>query len=492
MRDYILFYVNGQRHEVRGEAVFSTVSDYLRDDRQLTGTKVVCAEGDCGACTILVADAVANRDADGRLRYRTINSCIAFVHHLDGCSIVTVEGMREGASLSAVQQALAENHASQCGFCTPGFVCSVTALYDDKDKICEKDVKNYCTGNLCRCTGYKAIIDGALKVDQQKLRRIKDRYHNDAMITDLTQHKLIAIGVEAGGKHYHRCLKLTDALERKAREPDIVVMAGATDLGVLSNKHRLKRTKFLSLAGIADLNQLTVTPSTIEVGAGVNLSALEHLFDDEMPEFARYLHIFASPQIKHAATLVGNIANGSPIGDTMPPLLVLDARLRLQKFPGLVREVRLADFYKDYKVMDLGPDELITHVLIPRLLPDQHVFRVYKVSKRKDLDISTVSAAFFLSVKDQVIMEARLALGGVAPYPLRIPAMEAQLKGVSLKAAHSLGLDTQIRKQIKPISDLRGSAALRLDLAGNLVAKFFAELMIPSRDRQPARGTVHV
>ena len=476
MRDYILVYINGKRNEVRGEAVFRSLAEYLRYDQQLTGTKVVCAEGDCGACTLLVADVGAERGDDGRLRYRAINSCITSVHHLDGCSVVTVEGLRDGRELSAVQTALAENHASQCGFCTPGFVCSVTALYDDKDVISAKDVKNYCTGNLCRCTGYKAIIDGALSVDRQKLRRVKDRYHDKSMLTDLLQHQLLPVRITANGRCYDRCVTLAEALALKAQDLDRGIVAGATDLGVLANKNRLKRTKFLSLAGIAELRKIELGPATIEVGAAVNLSALERVLDHQLPEFARYLHLFASPQIKHAATLVGNIANASPIGDTMPPLLVLDARLRIQKVAGRVREVRLADFYKGYKVMDLAPDELITQVILPRLVLYRQVFRVYKVSKRKDLDISTVSAAFFLSLQAGVIEEARIAFGGVGPYPSRIPALEAQVNGLTVSDAANVGLARQVRSHITPIDDLRGSASLRQDLAANLVAKFFAEM----------------
>jgi xanthine dehydrogenase small subunit len=487
MRDYILLYVNGKRHEIRGEKAFKTLANFLRHDLQMIGTKIVCEEGDCGSCTVLVASWTPDHQPEEKLSYKTINACIAPLTVLDCSSVVTVEGLSQNQDHvlkpTPVQEALATHHGSQCGFCTPGFVMSLTALFEEDRDIQVQDVKNACTGNLCRCTGYGAIIEGAMHVDRSRLEKIKDRYHSPPMIADFSTHWTIPVSIVWAQKMFLRPSSLEEVFLNLKSHPDMRIISGATDLGVLANKHKLDLDQSLSLAGLRDGAAISCDPQHITVGPLVTLQKFAQVIKDKIPELHRYLHLFASPQIKHMGTLVGNIANASPIGDSMPPLMVLGTRLLLvsQENP-TGREVPLDLFYQGYKKVDLKPGELIWRVIIPLSPLDQSsYFRTYKVSRRKDLDISTVSAAFNLEIKSSQVIEARMAFGGIAPYPIRIPEMEKHVCGMSLSEASKAFDDQWVALHISPISDLRGTAEYRKDLISQLIKRFFRDL---SRDTE--------
>ncbi|SMF42754.1 xanthine dehydrogenase small subunit [Pseudobacteriovorax antillogorgiicola] len=472
MRDYILLYINGHRHEVRGDAVLLSLVDYIRQHKHLTGTKVVCAEGDCGSCSVLFARGAEADQAQGR-RFKTLNSCIASVYHLDCHSLVTVEGLIEGGAPSHIQDIFAKNHGAQCGFCTPGFIASLSALCEAKKSLSEQDVRNACTGNLCRCTGYKSIIESGLALEASKIKPLADRYLSQQITDDLKARLSEPVQIKTQAQEYNKPKTLSDALAIKASEPQVRILGAGTDTGVWVNKKDWTFSKALDLQLIEELTAVKESDGCLHVGARVTLTKLEQASLKSIPELSRYLHIFASPQIKNVATLVGNIANGSPIGDTMPPLMVLGAELKIER-QGAFRYVPLEDFYRGYKDFDLEEDEIITQVKIP--IPKGDGFRVFKVSKRKDLDISTVSAAFLMERDGAMITSMKLALGGVADRPLRLRSTESTMQSKPWNQTTIDEAKVSMLKEIQPISDLRGSHVFRRVLSVNLLQKYFNEL----------------
>jgi len=460
-RDFISFYLNGKPVEVGGESVFQPLSSYLRYEQLKTGTKVVCAEGDCGACTVMVSR--------GGGDYVGVNSCIATVFLLDGASIVTVEGLRErDGSLCEIQSSMVRNFGGQCGFCTPGFVMALTDLFERKPVVTEKQVKNGLTGNLCRCTGYEPIVKAALDVDVRKHKRLRERYPVGAAAS---------VGgpvlIESEGKVFFGAEELSAACQFKRDNPGTVIYSGATDLGVRFNKGHIRPTRFLSLNAVAGLRDCGVQSDEFFLGAKTSLHEFLVLMEKEIPQVAAFLNIFASPQIKNSATVVGNLANASPIADTTPVLMALDAQLDIEGVNGS-RVVALRDFYLGYKKLDLAADEIIARVRFSRPSPSA-VLGNYKVSQRRDLDISCVNASFHFDISGDVISVARISLGGVAPTTVRLAAVEKALAGKRLSRELVAAARHAIAGAIKPISDARGSSGFRTLMAQNLFEKYCAE-----------------
>jgi len=455
MRDHITFHVNGREHHVRGRSIFSTLSQWLRYDAGATGTKIVCEEGDCGACTVLI-----RRSPDEE--FAAVNSCIQALFQLDGASIVTVEGLQLDGALSPVQEAMVACHGAQCGYCTPGFVVAMSALFETSDKVDEKQVRDGLTGNLCRCTGYEPIIKAALAVDASSRPRVRQMYPNLPDARD-------AVQVES----FCAPTTIADAVRFKAEHPGCTIVQGGTDVGVWINKRHFTAPAMLSLGKLHELDDIHEDGGRIVVGANVTLTALERFVERRIPELFRILNIFGAPQIKNAATLAGNIANGSPIADTLPYLFVADAELELTGSGG-TRVVPIASFYKGYKTFDLRPDEIITRVFVPIV---RDTLRLYKVSRRRDLDISAFTAAFRLTLADGAIASARIAYGGVAPVVLRMPKTEAFLKGKPAILSTFEAAGPIARGEISPISDVRGSRDYRLQLAENILCKFWHETL---------------
>ena len=368
MRDHILININGKTHRIEGDASFQTLANYLRQDVAATGTKIVCEEGDCGACTVLTR---RTADAD----YRPVNSCILNLAQLDGSSIVTVEGLREKV-LHPVQTAMVNCHGAQCGYCTPGFVMAVAGMFETCDRVNEKQVRDGLTGNLCRCTGYEPIIKAALAVDGSESTKMRDRY---PALPDASDS--VTVG------NFAAPATLDEAIAFKRDHPGCTIVQGGTDFGVWVNKRNYAAPAMLSLAKIASLNVLREADGAIVVGANTSLADFETFIADRIPELAKILAVFGSPQIKNAGTLVGNIANGSPIGDTLPYLFVAGAVLEMNDG---IRTVPIDRFYLGYRKFDLQPDEIITRVRIGIV---RDTLKLYKVSRRKDLDISAFTAA---------------------------------------------------------------------------------------------------
>ncbi|MEM8866563.1 MAG: FAD binding domain-containing protein [Planctomycetota bacterium] len=490
-RDCVVFHLNGLRCEVSGASALLMVSEYLRQERGLVGTKIVCSEGDCGSCTVLVG-----RPAGDRLQYLPIDSCIQFVFQLDGAHLVTVEGLQgtqcastaagvcEG-ELTAVQQSMVDCHGSQCGFCTPGFVMAMTAVVEETNGTPPDEAtwRESLTGNLCRCTGYSQIIEAGHQAAAASPAKLNTLYPPEAMLahaSDLRSQPIdIRANVTEGPCQIYSPVDLQDALQFRKENPNCCVVAGATDLGVQRNKGRVLPDALLDLNRIDSLTQLTVEDGTndaaptLVAGARVNWTDLLEWSRQNLPEYARVLEVFGSPQIRHAGTLGGNIINASPIADSLPLLFALDAQLCLSSTEG-DRMVNITEFYTDYKQYDLRPEELLTEVRIP--LPDESdLLRLYKISRRRDLDISTFTAAIRLQLDGDTITDAAVAYGAVGPTVLRMRQTEEALIGEPFTTQTMQAAGDAAVAEITPLTDVRGAADYRYQLARNVLQRFHAE-----------------
>lgn len=441
------------------------LADFLRYEKRLTGTKIVCAEGDCGACTVLLM-------RWGQQHFIPINACIAPVFLVDNCHIVTVEGLKENQQLNAVQQAIVDHHGSQCGYCTPGFVMAITGIFE---KPCadrgEQRIKNCLTGNLCRCTGYQPLIEAARAVDPKAMTPLAKRFITTKLIEECEKSSTLDVHIIGAEGEFFAPRDIDAAIRFRHEHPHARVIAGATDLGVLLNKGKIAAGKFLSLHLIPSLREVRMNDERIHVGALVTLSELRRVVKKAIPEFADFLNIFASPQIKNVATLVGNIANGSPIADTVPFLMVADGQVHVtgQK---AARSIAVADLYRGYKVLALDASELITHVSFATPSSSQSL-RLEKVSQRRDLDISTVNCAFLFDVDDNsAVKAARIAVGGIAASVIRLKKTEWWLTGKILSNNVIDEASQHIAQEILPLSDLRGSADYRRALVDGLFRRY--------------------
>ncbi len=477
MRNSVSFLLNGVKKEVTGLAAFLPLSSYLRYECGLTGTKVVCAEGDCGACTIMVAKWAP----DTPPQYQSINACIAMTFAMDGASLVTVEGLSESKGhsnehskeLSEVQCSMVRNFGGQCGFCTPGFVMAIANMYEQKSEPTLQNAKNYLTGNLCRCTGYTPILNAALDVDANKHTLIRDKFPPESFSDSLNR----GVRISLIDSEYYAPTTLQEACAYKEKNSGVVLFSGATDLGVQINKGHLAPRRILSLHLIPELYSRSIAGQRSErvaqVGARVTLAEFQRLISDEVPSLDRFLNIFASVQIKNAGTLVGNLANASPIADMTPALMALDADVHIVGLLGR-RACKLKDFYIGYKKIDLKPDEIITHISFKIPESNQNIEN-YKVSQRRDLDISTVNASFNFRMNGSKIASAKIALGGVAATTLRMTEIEKKIEGTELNVAKLEEIKNLIVAGIKPLSDMRGSSVYRSLLAANLFEKYARE-----------------
>jgi xanthine dehydrogenase small subunit len=494
MRDHLVLSINGIRHTVRAPDAFLSLSDFLRRRLELTGTKIVCSEGDCGACTTLVGRPVSHQSAtripQSAFVYVPVDSCIHFMFQLDGAHIVTVEGLRPDGELNAVQQAMIDCHGSQCGFCTPGFVVAMTGMLEADARIADADWRRGLTGNLCRCTGYTPILDAALAACEADHERLNDLYPPQQLLASLEAATDEPIELEhtsatSGQTQRAFCPRtLEQTLSFLEVNPDARIVAGATDVGVRTNKSGRLPTTILDLNRIAELATVEVAEGVLTCGARASWASVLAACETAAPEFARILSVFGAPQIRHVGTIGGNIANGSPIADSLPFLYVTEATLVLASSVGR-REVNINDFFRGYKVLDLNPGELISEIRIP--LPttsgeSNETLRLYKVSRRKDLDISTFTAAIRLRLSADTIRSASIAFGGVGPTVLRARKTEAYLVGQPFTEATMEKAATIAASEVTPITDVRGEANYRRRLTKNILLKFYYQQLEP----QPA------
>lgn len=518
MRDHLAFYLNGQRRTASGPEAMETLTDFLRERLRLTGTKVVCAEGDCGACSVLVGrSAPAPRTSPGTtpgpagdggrtLTYQTLDACIAFMYQLDRAHIVTVEGLAKDGRLSAVQDAMVKCHGSQCGFCTPGFVVTMQGMLEETacagcpesattsngqangdasrvlPQLTEDQMRLGLSGNLCRCTGYQQILDAGAAIDPAAVVTMNQQFPAGPMLDDFAALGDEPVRIETELRGVGRTVFLPRTLEQavafRVEFPgkQSAVASGTTDLGVQHTHGRHDPAAVLSLTAIPDLNDVRIDKNVLVTGATATWTQIERTVQGVIPEYHAVLTRFGSPQVRNAGTIGGNLANASPIGDSIPFHMVMDAELDLVG-PRGSRTVKLNDFYLGYKKLDLAEDELIAAVRTPLPAVGQHL-KLHKISKRRDMDISTFTAAVLLTLDDagETITAARLAFGGVGPVVLRLPETEALLAGQPFTEAAMRKAGRHARTEITPISDVRGSDDYRRQLAENILVKTYHEL----------------
>ena len=478
MRKHITLFLNGSLLHVDGDEALLTLSEYLRIRRGLTGTKIVCSEGDCGSCSVLCG----KRDESGTaFNYVSIDSCIRFMFQLDGCHIVTVEGLsgpqaavsESPPELTDVQQAMVDCHGSQCGFCTPGFVMAMTGILESSNQPDEEQWRCGLTGNLCRCTGYTSIVAAAQQANQSTRKRMNDIYPPAKMLETARAGRSETVEITAGDQIVFCPTTIEEATDFLSQHPDATIVAGATDMGVRFNKGHLETKTWLDLNKVEELASFEISADAIVAGARATWADFEDATAQTVPEFHNIVSVFGSPQIRHVGTIGGNLINASPIADSIPFLSVCEAELTLASSKG-TRTVNINDFYKGYKQFDLQPGELLRSVRVP--LPDPAaMLRLYKVSRRRDLDISTFTAAILISTDGDQIKSASIAYGAVGPVVLRLPKTEAFLVGRTLDEATMTAAGDIAVGEITPLSDVRGGKDFRLQLAKNVLLKFLAQ-----------------
>lgn len=466
----IRFILKDELHEVDDVDPNTTVLQYLREHLHKTGTKEGCASGDCGACTVVVAEP----QDDGALGYKTLNSCIALLPTLHGKQILTVEDLQSDGKLHPVQREMVDNHGSQCGFCTPGFIMSMFALRKTNDAPNRDEILEGLAGNLCRCTGYRPIVDAAKKMYDHPL---EDQF-TAAEAATAKQLAEIAGGPAASltgaGRSYFAPRTAAEMAALLAEHPGARILAGGTDLNLEITQLGRSFETIIYTGDVAELSAIEETDDTFRFGAGVSYAAIEHLLAREFPDLGEVLERLGSPQIRNVGTLGGNIGNASPIGDTPPALIVLGATLTLQSASG-TRSLPIEEYFLDYKKTALQPGEFIAAIEIPRNTGGA-AFRMYKISKRFDDDISAVCGAFIASVDGGALRDVRIGYGGMAAIPKRATNCEAVLEGQPLSEALIERAAEALAQDFSPIDDVRASADYRLTVAQNLLRKYALEL----------------
>ncbi len=463
----IRFVLNGEERAVAGLKPTTTILDYLRRTERLTGTKEGCAEGDCGACTVLIAEP----DGDGGLSRRAVNACIQFLPSLNGRAIETVEYIgRNGAH--PIQTAMVEKHGSQCGFCTPGFVMQLYAGWLTGAISDRQSVKDLIAGNLCRCTGYGPIVEAGLELGAVPL---PDTAREDtalaACLTEMEGGGVFAY--ESGGHRWFAPTNVDDLADTYAAHPDAVLVAGATDVGLWVTKQHRELPTIIDVSHVRDLQVIEEAAGRVFIGAGVTHRRAFDILAGMHTDLGEMLRRFAGCQIRNVGTVGGNIANGSPIGDLPPCLIALGARLHLRQ-GDTARAIDLEDFFIAYGRQDRAKGEFVAAVEVPRLGTNQRFF-AHKISKRFDSDISAVMAAFCLTVDGDRVSEVRLAFGGMAETSKRAAKAEAALVGRPFDEAAVAAAAAALAEDFTPLTDMRASAAYRLKTAQNLLRRFWLE-----------------
>jgi xanthine dehydrogenase small subunit len=473
MRDSIRIIRRGRIVELDEVGPTQTLLDYLRLGEGARGTKEGCNEGDCGACTVVVADLY-----EGRVRYRPVNACIQFLGAMDGKEIITVEDLANAdGSLHPVQQALVDAHGSQCGFCTPGMIMSLFALYHREGRgepPTRAEINDALAGNLCRCTGYRPIADaaGVALAGPPNDRFTAGAEARAAQLAFLDDDQDVFLG--SNQSFFAAPRSVASLAQLLAKYPDALIVSGATDVGLWVTKRQMDLPRIIHVGRVPELGHVEDLGDALIVGAGVTYEdAAVHLGSID-PDIAEVMRRIGSRQVRSTGTVGGNLANGSPIGDMAPMLIALGATLELVRGDE-GRALPLEDFFIAYGKQDRQPGEFVAAILVPKLSPE-HVFRAYKVSKRFDSDISAVMGAFRLTLVDGVVTEARIAFGGMAATPKRATHAEARLVGAAPARASTWGAAIEaLAQDYKPIGDMRASADYRMETAKALLAKALVE-----------------
>lgn len=468
----IRFFHRGAVAEISTTAATRSVLDWLREDQHCTGTKEGCAEGDCGACTVVLGEV----DAQGGLQLKPVNACIQFVPTLDGRALYTVEDLAtmqvsaDGSALHPVQQSLVDCHGSQCGFCTPGFVMSLWACYEQHQAAgtvpTRQQLADALSGNLCRCTGYRPILDAG-----EQMFKLPPAALDRQAVVDVLQ-TLVNDEPLSTSQGFHAPRTRAGFADLRLAMPQATVLAGSTDIGLWVNKQFRDLPELIYIGRVAELQRVDVYDDSLYIGAAATLDVAWQALAHEWPSLQDVWLRFASPPIRGSGTMGGNVANGSPIGDSAPVLIALGAQIELQQGQAL-RRMLLQDFYTGYMQNQLQPGEFVSGLSVPRNRGG--VVQAYKISKRFDCDISAVCAGLWIRLEGDIVRGVHFAFGGMDATVRRAWGAENVLLGQPWNEASLQAAQNALASDFKPLSDLRASAAYRLQVAQNLLRRFWLQ-----------------
>ena len=467
MGNIVRFVFENKIHEIKNLDPNETILNFVRLRLKKTGTKEGCAEGGCGACTVVIGELEKNN-----IRYKAINSCIAFTTSLEGKQLIIVEDlMQKNGSLHPVQTAMVNFHGSQCGFCTPGFVMSLFSMYKNNTFYDKETIEETISGNLCRCTGYRPIIDAAKSLNNRTPDQFKKSEKKTIALLNKIRPKNIFINIE--NKKYFAPRTVIELKKIIKKYPKVKFLSGGTDMSLIVTKQKKDIENIVYLNSIDELNYIKENNKYIEVGATTPLIKFELFIKKYYPDFNTILKRYGSVQIRNVATIAGNIATASPIGDSLPLLLSLDASISIESFNKKSR-LSLNDFFISYRKTKLKKGQFISSIRIP--IYKKNIFKAYKISKRIDDDISSVCASFNLAIVNKKIKNIKIAYGGMAPTPKRAINCEKILLNSDFSEEIILKAQICLEKDFQPIDDMRASKNYRMEIAKNLLLKCFAEI----------------
>ena len=465
--DSIRFVFEDKIKEIKNPDPNETVLNLIRLKLKKTGTKEGCAEGGCGACTVVVGELKKNK-----IIYKAINSCIAFTTSLEGKHLLIVEDLiQKDGSLHPVQSAMINFHGSQCGFCTPGFIMSLFLMYKNKNSYDKKTIEESISGNLCRCTGYRPIIDAAKSLKNNKPDQFKKNEKKTISLLKKIRPKNISIKNDHKKYFAPRTINELKKIIKKNKNSEF--LSGGTDMSLIVTKQKKDIKNIIYLNSIDELNYIKEQDKYIEVGAATPLIKFELIIKKYYPDFNRILKRYGSVQIRNVATLGGNMATASPIGDSLPLLLSLDASIAIESFDKKM-VMPLKDFFIGYRKTKLKKGQFIKSIRIP--IFNKNIFKAYKISKRIEDDISSVCASFNLAIENKKIKNIKIAYGGMAASPKRAVNCEKILLNSNFSEDIILKAQKSLEKDFQPIDDMRASKDYRLEIAKNLLTKCFAEI----------------
>jgi len=492
----IQFLLNDQMVNLTDIDPNTTVLQYLREHQSSTGTKEGCGSGDCGACTVVTAE--IDNTTKSLLNYKSINACITFIGNLHGKQLITIENLKQGAQLASIQQNMVDNHASQCGFCTPGIVMSCYALHQKNQSPSRGDVVQALAGNLCRCTGYRSIIDAAM-LSTERPTTDERKKRSETIISRLNEIKATGtLELQVGGKSYFSPDNINALSQYLLANPKSTLVSGGTDLALSVTQNLAEIEQLVYLGNVSELNIISESPQELIIGAAVAYCDFESALRQSYPELGSMIERIGATQVRNTGTLGGNIGNASPIGDMPPVLIALGAKMTLQ-LGNKTREILVEDYFINYKKTVLAESEFIKNITITHTINNNNnntlahastnqFFKVYKISKRFDDDISAVLVACSIEIDNNIIENVRIAFGGMAAIPKRAKNCEQALQGQAFDQSSIDLAKKALEQDFQPLSDVRASADYRMKVAQNIIQKFFLEI---SQQKILSRVTDH-